>query len=204
MEKQITTQTKIIAGIDYSMTSPGICIHIGDTWDISNCQFKYLTSKKKLVGSFGYGAFSNRSRFVEIKGDPMPLYKNQEDRFDLISEWAVDNLRYGLEYPDETYIESYSFASIGRAFSIGENTGLLKHKLWTLDMNYVIVPPTVIKKYATGKGNANKEAIEECFLTETRVDIRSLLGQSDKSNNPSGDLIDAYYICKYGFNFTGV
>jgi Holliday junction resolvasome RuvABC endonuclease subunit len=164
---------------------------MGDAWDVSNCHFRYLTSKKKLVGTFGC-----------VIGDPMPLYENQEDRFDLISDWVIANLKHGIYSPDETYLESYSFASTGKAFSIGENTGILKHKLWTLDLNYAIVPPTVIKKYATGKGNANKEAIEECFLTETGVDFRLLLGQSNKSSNPSSDLIDAYYICKYGFDFT--
>ena len=39
----------IIAGIDYSMSSPAICIHQGDEWSFSNCSFYYLTNKKKFA-----------------------------------------------------------------------------------------------------------------------------------------------------------
>lgn len=136
----------------------------------------------------------------------MPLWNTQEERFAKIRNWAIDCLkRYDRDcvyayYPEMTYLESYSYASTGKAFSIGENTGVLKNKLWTLDVNFEIIAPTVIKKYATGKGNANKELLEQCFREETGIDIRSIMDQSDRSDNPSSDLIDAYYICKYGFS----
>ena len=38
-----------LAGVDYSMTSPAICVHIGDHWDITNCKFFYLTRTKMLM-----------------------------------------------------------------------------------------------------------------------------------------------------------
>ena len=50
--------------------------------------------------------------------------------------------------------------------SIAENTGLLKHKLYKIKVPTKPVPPTVIKKYATGKGNANKELMYEAFCAE--------------------------------------
>ncbi len=37
-------------GIDYSMTSPSICVHYGEEWSIRNCQFYFLTDRPKLEG----------------------------------------------------------------------------------------------------------------------------------------------------------
>ena len=64
-----------------------------------------------------------------------------------------------------------------------------------------MIPPTVIKKDTTGKGNANKELMYETFLTETNVDLQSKLSsKSTKIVNPVSDIVDSYYICKTGFN----
>jgi len=84
-------------------------------------------------------------------------------------------------------------------FNIAENAGLLKHYLWKKGFEYHTVPPTVIKKFATGKGNANKEKLQEAFIAETGVDIKNMLDMTEKQWNPLSDIVDAYYICKYGF-----
>jgi hypothetical protein len=57
----------------------------------------------------------------------------------------------------------------------------------------------MIKKFGCGKGNANKEAMIEAFELETSIDIREKCGIINKSWNPITDIVDAYYICKYGF-----
>ena len=44
MKSGQTTVTKTIIGIDYSLTSPAICVNNG------NLMFYYLTSKKKWTG----------------------------------------------------------------------------------------------------------------------------------------------------------
>lgn len=57
-------------------------------------------------------------------------------------------------------IEGYSFASRGRAMiSLGELGGVVRLALFDRDTPYVDIPPTVRAKYATGKGNASKEAV---------------------------------------------
>ena len=90
--------------------------------------------------------------------------------------------------------------SSGRVFNIAENTGILKYRFWNLGIKYAIVPPTVIKKFATGKGNANKERMQEVFESEHSIRLKEELKQTEKQWNPSSDIIDAYYICKYGVN----
>jgi len=57
----------------------------------------------------------------------------------------------------------------------------------------------MIKKYATDKGNANKELMVEAFERETKVDIREKCGIINKQWNPISDIVDSYYIAKFGF-----
>jgi Holliday junction resolvasome RuvABC endonuclease subunit len=97
-------------------------------------------------------------------------------------------------------LEGYSFGSTGRVFHIAENIGLLKHKMWEAKIKFDVIAPTAIKKFATGKGNANKEKMQEAFVDETNIDVKLVLSQSEKQWSPSGDIIDSYYMCKYAFD----
>ena len=65
-------------------------------------------------------------------------------------------------------------------------------------MDVTGVPPTVIKKFATGKGNADKAKMQDAFMQENNIDLKHELKMTEKQWNPSSDIIDAYYICKYG------
>ena len=96
-------------------------------------------------------------------------------------------------------IEGYAFGAKGQVFNIGENTGILKYKLAERVSDDINVhSPTTIKKFATGKGNANKELMYKAFVDETGDDLAQLFefdpytGQS-----PVSDIIDSYYIAKY-------
>jgi Holliday junction resolvasome RuvABC endonuclease subunit len=177
-----------IAGIDYSLTSPAICIcNDAEEFHISNCLFFYLTSIKK------YELGTDRYR-----GMLFPEYEGDIERYNNISQWTLTLLdHYDVEH---VFIEGYSMGSKGRVFNIAENTALLKYKLWLQDYPTHIYPPTVIKKFATGKGNANKELMQEEFIAETGYNLKQMLGQSEKQWNPSSDIIDAYWIAKLGSN----
>lgn len=131
-----------------------------------------------------------------LKGLPYPEYNSDMLRYDNISSWVLKLVQaYSAE---RIIIEDYAFGATGRVFNIAENTGILKYRLWANGYDVITAAPTVIKKYATGKGNANKEKMEEAFLTETGVNLKSVLQLTDKQWNPSSDIIDSYYICKYG------
>lgn len=174
----------MIAGIDYSMTSPAVCCY-----DNIQYKFYYLTTKKKLEGTFESGnMFFEGTNADHVGSDDVA-------RFDIISQWTVNILK--RNNVQMVMLEDYSFASTGRTFQIGENTGLLKYKLNCSKIPFKTVPPTVLKKFATGKGNANKELLNDTFKQSVGVDIKLLLQQSDKQWNPSSDLIDAYYLAQY-------
>jgi Holliday junction resolvasome RuvABC endonuclease subunit len=183
-----------IVGIDYSITSPAICLFDGKRWALGNCQFHFMTDKKTLHETFKY------KTTVDMTGVPsIPVMENYTDnllRFERICDWA-----YGLIKdfnPEFVAIEGYSMGSaIGRAFDIAENTALLKYKFHQNGNPYLVYPPTVIKKYATGKGNASKIAMRDSFIEETGVNLNDVLGlKTQKPTNPVSDIIDAYYIAK--------
>lgn len=178
----------IVAGIDYSMTSPAICFHDTDSekFNYDSCVFHYLTQNKKYEVQFGnvYGHFFD--------------YTSDFQRYDLISSFFIDRiLERGVEH---VFIEDYSMGSKGKVFHIAENTGILKYRLWLLEVKFTCVPPTVIKKFATGKGNSDKQKMQESFESENSIRLKEELNMTEKQWNPSSDLIDAYYICKYGVN----
>ena len=178
-----------IAGIDYSMTSPAICLYddaVGE-FKFENCTIYYLTQNKKYETSF-----------KNVRGEYFE-YANEMQRYDLISSFFLDRM---LEMApiDMAYIEDYSMGSKGRVFHIAENTGVFKYRMWQFGINFKTVPPTVIKKFATGKGNANKERMQEVFESEYSIRLKEELKQTEKQWNPSSDIIDAYYIWKYGVN----
>ena len=172
-----------IVGVDYSLSSPCICICDSDKFSFSACKFYFLTDTKKY-----------NIDMDNIQGDLHDPYFSNEERFYNITSWVLTKLKEG----DIIYLEGYSMGSTGMVFNIAENAGLLKHYLWKRKHTYNIIAPTVIKKFATGKGNANKQMLQDCFEQETNYYIKKKLMMTDKQWNPSSDIIDSYFICKYG------
>ena len=177
----------IYSGVDYSLTSPSICVYDDSlgVFNFQNCKIHYLTSVKKYTG-----------QVLNMTGYEYPEYKTDQERYEKIMSWAIDK----LSYSDKIVLEDYSYGSVGKVFHIAENTGLLKYNMWKNDLDFVCVPPTVIKKFATGKGNSDKEKIQSHFIDESGVDVKKSLNMTNKQWNPSSDIIDSYYMCKYSVN----
>ena len=178
-----------IAGIDYSMTCPCVCVFKYDFIDkfkFDACKFYFLIKKKKWDAEVGSG---------QIYGEQHKEFKSQEERFNNITNFTVNKL-WDLE---KVFIEGYSFGSVGQVFNIAENTGVLKNKLFNLDIDFDVIAPSVIKKYATGKGNADKEKMYDSFVKETKCDLLKIF-DVDKLQNPMTDIVDSYYIAKLGYD----
>ena len=56
-------------------------------------------------------------------------------------------------------LEGYSYNSNGRVFELGEIGGVLKVLLVEKKIPYVVVPPVLVKKFATGSTTASKDAM---------------------------------------------
>jgi Holliday junction resolvasome RuvABC endonuclease subunit len=178
----------IVAGIDYSLSSPAICVHEGDEWNYDNCSFHYLVQKEKKLSAL--------SPFFPTL---YPSYESDVERFNNLALWSLNILKSSRV--ERVFMEGYAFGAVGRVFQIAENAGLLKYKVWKEGIPFEVYPPTIIKKFATTKGNSNKEKMYEAFVEENSVDIRDKIGILNKNQwNPVSDIVDSYYIAKLGFS----
>lgn len=172
----------IVAGIDYSMSSPAICIY--DTAkpvdDINSYVFYCLNDTKKTQGVWA-GVFNI---------EPPPEWSCQEERFDAISDWAMSKLlKHGVE---KVSLEGYAMGSTkGLIFNIAEHTGNLKQKLWKAGIPFTTPAPTQVKKAYTGSGAAKKPVVCAEFVNRLGVRVSDLYkGKADAS--PENDLADAH------------
>ena len=177
----------ILAGIDYSMRSPSICIFTGtekEAFTFERCKFHFLTDRKKYADFF----------LKNIHGSRFQDWNTEYQRYKSIADWAMDV----LEGCDHIAIEGYSYGSKGKVFHIAENTGVLKYKIHLTGVPLEVVPPTTIKKFATGKGNADKTTMHKFFKNDAGVDLKEEI-TPDKAtvDNPVSDIVDSYYVCKY-------
>lgn len=180
----------VFAGIDYSLTSPAICIH-----DTKNGVFSYDT----VILHFR----SNQKRFDyfkdgNVRGRIHNFWKDEIERYNGISRWALSILQDSCV--SKVYIEGYSFASTGKVFNIAENTGILKYNLYFAGIPFEVIAPTTVKKFATGSGRATKEDMYNQFCDDNEnVNLKEMLTpRSNKIISPLNDIVDAYYILKCG------
>ena len=88
----------------------------------------------------------------------------------------------------------FSFYMTGRGLGA---TGAIKSSVVAV---VDTVAPTQVKKFATGSGRADKEKMHESFKEENSVNLQHMISPNRKNiGNPVSDIVDAYYICKYGF-----
>lgn len=184
-----------IAGIDYSMTSPSICIY--DTEDelkFENLKFYNFNTVKKREGT--YGETGNVSIILQ------PKYDTQEERFNNIRNWA--NHILGENQVREAVLEGYAMGSSkGLVFQIAENTSLLKQIMRERMISFETPAPTSIKKNFTGSGKAQKPDMIDQFHKEfPDIKFHEVIGVSEYGK-PIDDIVDAYAIMKMHKFFRG-
>ncbi len=153
-------------GIDYSLTSPAITKVYQDSWH-SFCLGKEESTDLVSVRNY-------------------PDFHSQTFRRNRLADWAL-----GILTSDRGLVlmESYAFGARGNAITkMAENGGVLKHEMLRHGLGFETVPPTTIKKYATGKGNAKKVDMYDSFIERT--------GQELKFKARS-DIVDSYFIAMY-------
>jgi len=175
----------VIAGIDYSLRGPSICLYNNPDgiFSYKYCSFFYLTENKR------------QSEIIEsnIFGERLSDWDSDEERYETLAQWATD-IVMGCS---QVALEGYAYGAMGRVFNIAENTGILKFQLYRLGIPVTIFPPTDIKKFATSKGNADKNMMYDAFITETGINLKNILTpKKSDSVSPVSDIVDSYYICK--------
>jgi Holliday junction resolvasome RuvABC endonuclease subunit len=121
------------------------------------------------------------------------------DRFDQAFEITYRIRELCLEYkPEEVGLEGLAFAKFGNVTR--DLSGLqfvivvYLRRILKMDLNIEIVPPTTLKKFATGRGNAKKEEMYACLPEEAKI-----LFENHRYKKTTGlyDVTDAYFLAKY-------
>lgn len=179
-------------GIDYSMSCPAACHYTED----------------KMVFWYAHTAMRMVNAYMQIPNMRATLIMSDgtvSERAARLAKSCVTWI-WSVTQDNQVYIEDYAFAATGRVFHIGENTGILKHFLDNEAIEYTPVPPTVVKKFATGKGTADKHKMTQAFLLDYPPAVKWLPvffprfkdGQIT-AKSPLSDLADAYWIAKYAY-----
>jgi len=149
----------IVMGLDLSLTATGV-VAVDDNWRIVERRLITSTPKEE-----------NTPRLTKIAISIM--------------------LSVGKIRPDLVTIEGPAFgiSKTTSIFQLGELAGIVKRDLFTTNFPFIIVPPSQLKKFVTGKGNAKKDLM--------LLAVHKKYGEDFEDDN----LCDAYVLARYGFQF---
>lgn len=167
------------------MCGPCICVFEGGArFSFDDCSFYYLTDTKKYA----------KIHLKNIHGEMFSEWNHEMERYMSIADWALDIVKDCTQVA----LEGYAYSATGKVFQIAENVAIAKYKMYCEGIPVTIIPPTEVKKFGSGKGNADKTAMHAAFLRETGIDLKAIMTPDKRDvGSPVSDVVDAYYICKY-------
>lgn len=133
-------------------------------------------------GIFG-GTFAIKS---EPKRFAHRLARLQEIRGQLLAHLHAVAREHGLGL---VFVEGYAYGARNDRETLGEWGGLLRVAMLDLGWDVVEVAPPTLKKYVTGKGNAEKDGI--------RMEVLKRWQYESTDNNDA----DAYALMRLGFDW---
>jgi Holliday junction resolvasome RuvABC endonuclease subunit len=142
--------------------------------------------------------------YAELTSKPIKTLEGRLKRYNTLASRVVDLLK--MTCPQLCLIEGYSFASKGASVvTLGEFGGVLRNSIVGIADVTVEVPPTVLKKFVTGKGNCGKLEIVTSlsvkygieFKTDNHADAfglaligKAVLGFTELTNKHQRDTVD--------------
>lgn len=123
----------LVVGIDPSLTALGLAV--GRTTE--DMRIEELSSKGKTSDDV-------RARLTRYEALAAEIFTR------------IDSIE---ARPSIVLLEGYSYASSGSTVILGEFGGVLRLLLVRSGLRVVDVPPSTLKRWATGKGNAGKAAV---------------------------------------------
>jgi len=207
-------------GIDPSISCTAV------TYEFKNMIGSFYTAhniKKPYRGNSLYYIFeeNNINTLIENFYEKYPIFfktkksesyfKNSFLRFNILSQGIVNELiciisKYSPDKIVLTY-EDYSYGSSGGlVFDIAEFNMLLKEKLIMkikIPMEFNLISPKEIKKFATGKGNSDKYGMFKSFNELDNEFIKEMLNIFKPSNLieefiPKDTVLKPEVLCKNG------
>lgn len=194
----------VFIGIDPSINSTGICIKKYKDNKLYKTQFfnikSKLTKKEESINikNFKFVLY-NKLDIQEYKEDNhQHEYYKTVNLIDVVDKiWEV--IKKNITSKDNVTIamEGISYGSSIRTKSIYDLAGLnYLIRLYIIKnghINLCICPPSEIKKFASGKGNSQKDILVEAFL---------ILFPNLSELKKVDDIADAYFMCEYAIRLS--
>ena len=177
----------VYAGIDYSLNCHAMCIYDSDDGDFCHQNCRYYFNQNNL---------SQKEQLLRKSWDIPNIYPNTQyqiedyiPRYTVLADWFISILV--LEGVKVVAMEDYALGAQGKVFNIAECTYTLKSYMYMLGLEVNRYAPTLVKKYFTGKGNANKDLMVENYDLKYNVDIKKILCKNN-TDSPVSDIVDSH------------
>jgi len=172
-----------IAGIDASINGTAVTIiEMDEMFNIMSASYKSYAPTKIQYTKDPDNLIRLDKSVKDTFGSSYAQYVWNSENF---AKW-VDGVQYAA-------IEDYAFAANGRVFDLAENTSLMKKVIWDQGTALRKYEPTVVKKYATGNGTADKNKMFEAYKKkyDGTLDLSQLIEGKD---HPREDIVDSFFI----------
>ena len=187
-------------GIDPSINSTGICIKILNNEKIYKEYFGVIvpqgsiTKKEQKIIIDGFDRIeyqkidTGQSKKISTTQFELDKTKNLISIVNCIESFIKSHTKSIKEI--NIGMEGLSYGSMGKTVSLLELSGLnylIRNMIFKNNWNLIICPPAEVKKFASGKGNAQKEILMNAF---------TILYPQYEQLKKIDDITDAYYICE--------
>lgn len=198
---------QIYIGIDPSINSTGLCIQVFNN-DEKIYEHFYIIKPDKLTKKEQKAQEENEIfNYVIYNKYDLSVYKNENHLYEYyktlnmicliesISNVIINEIEKFIGEKQlliYAVIEGISYGSSTRTKSVFDLAGLnylIRYKMLKYHKfnDFIIVPPSELKKFITGKGNANKEVIVDFFMA---LYPNLIIPKID-------DIADAYFMSLY-------
>lgn len=186
-----------IAGIDFSLRSPAMCVLSRDTGAPHKTVVEFFFVKQRAKPDVEKTFLFQNGAKKDIQVVLRPFSGCKESGF-VRQVWAANTVAGWVAQhpPDRVYLEGYAYSKHFGNQTMMEAGGMLKMALHLKGVEVTTVTPTMGKKLLTGSGKASKKQMISQLNTEYGIDLLSLLEQGKiKDLHPAEDLADAFAMC---------
>ena len=205
----------IACGLDFSMTSPGLCVSDGRFYSFTSffdCEGKKWDDSRKSLKQFeGHRRIADAVHLVPFtrqKTTGLDYVEAEKIHLDNACHLARLVMSYLPESSDtKIVLEGFSFNSRGASYlDLAVSNAFVRKALCERygSERIIVLPPALVKKFATGKGNATKERMVEAFVESgdlrlAATSFHALLREDKelRGMKPVDDLVDAYWLHRY-------
>lgn len=190
----------MIVGVDQSINCTAICFLADGERPLFQLLMNTNTGSK--VRNTAEALWQNSMRFKDIGFVPPIVASGFETKMQKYAMMA-DRFRHVVQGASNVYFEGAAYAAKGMIFDIAEYSGILKYECELQGIYSGDKPIHLIKKLATGKGNAKKIEMVSAFFSNIGEHDASVFeeilsqtkGKSHES--PISDIADSYYIARF-------